>query len=334
MAVEVAPGVIALTSPFPDEPRMTVNAYVLEGPDGWILVDTGWDADEALRLLEDHLATRGADWSVIDLVLVTHLHPDHFGLIWLTRERGNARLAYHLLESQFMQPRYTRFEEWEQQMFAWDRVNGWPADAFPRSPSVASVLEKFKAPKPDVELMGDEVFENGRHRLRAVWTPGHTPGHLCFFEERNGLLFTGDHLLPTISPNVSLQSQGMGSPLADFMDSLKLVRELPVAEMMPGHGPSSTDVVGRIDQLMEHHEHRLHEILTAVGRREEQDATTAFQIASRIHWTKRELPFDALSPHHRRLALGETLSHLEVLRGRGLIRRQALPGRIVYGRVE
>ena len=126
---------------------MTVNSYVLEGPDGWILVDTGWDANEALRLLEDHLATRGANWSVIDLVLVTHLHPDHFGLIGLTQERGHAKLAYHLLESQFMQPRFLRFEEWEQQMFAWDRMNGWPSsEAFPRSPSVLAVLEKFKAP--------------------------------------------------------------------------------------------------------------------------------------------------------------------------------------------
>jgi glyoxylase-like metal-dependent hydrolase (beta-lactamase superfamily II) len=333
MTIEVAPGITALTSPFPNEPRMTVNAYVLEGPDGWILVDTGWDAEESLRLLEDHLATRGADWGVIDLVLVTHLHPDHFGLIWLTRERGHAKLAYHLLESQFMQPRFTRFDEWEQQMFAWDRMNGWPEEEFPRSSSVRAVMERFKAPKPDLELVGDEVFENGRHRLRAVWTPGHTPGHLCFFEERNGLLFTGDHLLPTISPNVSLQTQAMGSPLADFIDSLMLVRELPVAEMLPGHGSTSPNVVGRIDQLLEHHEHRLNEILTAVGQKERDPAATAYEVASRVHWTKREISLAELSGHHRRLALGETLAHLEVLRGRGLIKRHVVGGRIEYGGV-
>ncbi len=332
MTVEVAPGIVALTSPFPNEPRMTVNAYVLDGPDGWILVDTGWDANEALRLLEDHLATRGANWSVIDLVLVTHLHPDHFGLIGLTQERGHAKLAYHLLESQFMQPRFLRFEEWEQQMFAWDRMNGWPtSEQFPRSPSVQAVLQRFKAPKPDFELVGDEVFENGRHRLRAVWTPGHTPGHLCFFEEVNGLLFTGDHLLPSISPNVSLQSNGMGSPLADFIDSLKLVRELPAATMLPGHGSASSNVTSRIDELLEHHEHRLHEIQLAIGARELREPATAFEIANRVRWTRRDITLDRLSPHHRRLALGETLAHLEVLRGRGVINRQALAGRIVYG---
>lgn len=331
MSQEVAPGVFALTSPFPNEPRMSVNAYVLEGPDAWILIDTGWDAQEARALLEEHVAARRADWSVLDAVLVTHLHPDHFGLMWLTREKGRARLAYHMLESRFSQPRFSRWDEFHAQVRAWDRLNGWPDDDFPMTPSLLAVIDHLKAPPPDLELVGGEIFENGRHRLRAVWTPGHTAGHVCFFEERHGLLFTGDHLLPEISPNVALHSQSLGSPLADFLDSLALVRELPVSRFLPGHGPASDSLARRVDELLAHHESRLAEMQAALGDADRDAATSAYEVARRVKWTRRAAHLDSLQPHHRRLALGETLAHLELLRTRGRARREARDGGILYG---
>ena len=83
-------------------------------------------------------------------------------------------------------------------------------------------MQLFRAmPDPDVLLTDDELLPLAGRRIRAIWTPGHTPGHLCLHDEDNDVLLTGDHVLPRISPNIGLQPHSATPPLGPYLDSLR-----------------------------------------------------------------------------------------------------------------
>ena len=118
---------------------------------------------------------------------------------------------------------------------------------------------------PDRELSDGDLADVPGWRLRAVHTPGHTPGHLCFVDELSQRLFAGDHILPRITPNISLHAVERVHPLADYLDSLAKVRDLDVDEIMPAHEWRFRGLAERADDIAAHHERRLAELLAAIA---------------------------------------------------------------------
>ena len=148
----------------------------------------------------------------------------------------------------------------------------------------------------------------GRH-LDVVHTPGHTAGHVVFADAEAGLLFTGDHVLPHITPSVGLHAAPVELPLRDFLDSLRLVRSMPDARMLPAHGPVSPRVHARVDELLRHHDRRLDEIAATVA----DGAHTAYEVALRLTWTRRARTLTELDPFNQALAVLEVATHLDLL---------------------
>jgi glyoxylase-like metal-dependent hydrolase (beta-lactamase superfamily II) len=158
---------------------------------------------------------------------------------------------------------------------------------------------------------GDLVDAPGL-RLRALWTPGHTPGHLCFHDEARDVLLTGDHILPRITPNVSSYDM-TSNPLADYLASLETLRGIQPSEVLPAHEYRFTDLDSRLTDLTEHHRERLAEAergLIAAG----SAGTTAWQAATGVTWSR---PWAGLASFQRQAAIGEVLSHLRYLQARG-----------------
>jgi glyoxylase-like metal-dependent hydrolase (beta-lactamase superfamily II) len=145
--------------------------------------------------------------------------------------------------------------------------------------------------------------------LEVVPTPGHTRGHLCFRDAAAGLLFAGDHVLPHITPSIGFEPAIARLPLGDYLQSLRLVRELPDSVLLPAHGPVSPSVHARIDQLLAHHAARLDAIAAAVR----SGAVTAAETARLLTWTRRERTLDELDPFNQMLAVLETAAHLDLL---------------------
>ena len=168
---------------------------------------------------------------------------------------------------------------------------------------------------PDVLLEDGERPDVPGWDLRAVWTPGHSPGHLCFYDRPRRILLSGDHILPRITPNISYHPQQTSNPLADFLDSIDKVATLDVGECLPAHEYRFRNLAERLVQLRGHHEHRLAEIRAALR---EVPGLTAWDVAMELTWSRTwdDLPFWA-----RRAALGEALAHLIVLENRGDVRR-------------
>ncbi|WP_281258432.1 MBL fold metallo-hydrolase [Nocardioides gansuensis] len=178
---------------------------------------------------------------------------------------------------------------------------------------------------PDTWLEGDHAIPVGTRTLEAVHTPGHTPGHYVFVDRSAELLFAGDHVLPTITPSIGFTVPPAPEPLGDFMASLTKVRALPDVRILPAHGPVAPSSHARVDELLEHHEHRLGQSLVALAN----GPATAVDVAQQLGWTRHQRSFAELDLFNQGMAAMETKAHLELLVARGRATRTATPEGIV-----
>jgi glyoxylase-like metal-dependent hydrolase (beta-lactamase superfamily II) len=174
---------------------------------------------------------------------------------------------------------------------------------------------------PDTWLDRDLVVDLGARRLDAVSTPGHTQGHYVFADTDASLLFAGDHVLSTITPSIGFEPAYVQQPLRDYLASLAKVRAMPDLRLLPAHGPVTESSHARIDELVAHHDVRLDQSLRAV----EAGASTAWEVAGLLPWTRHERTREELGPFDGVLAAFETLAHLELLALQGKVGRTPGP---------
>jgi glyoxylase-like metal-dependent hydrolase (beta-lactamase superfamily II) len=303
--------------PIPHGGLRYVSSYVLALEGGGLgLVDTGWGSDEAWAALNAGLADLGGAVSDVRGVLVTHLHFDHLGLAGRVREASGAWVAMHPADVAFVaDPRHRDPAASVAAEVAFLVSLG----ADPDDAAADVGPPEHHAPFSGMAV-ADRLLEDGDladlpgWRMRAVHTPGHTPGHLCFAEERTGLFFSGDHVLPRISPNISTTADGSADPLREFLGSLGTVAALPEpAEVLPAHEWRFRGLADRAGELTAHHEHRLGELLDAVRA---HPGSTPWQLAAHLTWSR---PWDQYERRMRIFAVTETDAHLRLLASRGLV---------------
>ena len=327
MADEVAPGIFRLPIPLPDSPLGTVNAYAVRSVDGVRLVDCGWNTPEAYVALVDELGALGCGVQDIREILVTHIHPDHFGLAGRLAEESGAPVAMHRLEALYVEARYRDTDALVAEMEAWLRINGAPPAELEAMPSGSlQLLRRVGTRRPDVLLEGGEQLAWGDFSFEVLWTPGHSTGLVCLYEANVQLLISSDHVLQRISPHVGLHAQSLGNPLGDYVSSLRLVRGMPVRAVLPGHGKPFRDLAGRVDELLRHHQDRLATMLDMLDSCEE----TAYALSSRLSWKGSEDGWERLAPFQRRMALTETIAHLEYLYGGDRVDKHFRGGVVLY----
>ncbi len=154
-----------------------------------------------------------------------------------------------------------------------------------------------------------------RGALQVIETPGHTRGHVVFHHPETRILFSGDHILPHITPSIGFEKAPEPHPLRSYLESLHLVGGLPDGALLPSHGPVTCSTHARVDALLEHHRQRLDEVceLVATG------ITTAHDIAAALPWTRRRRPLGELPPEHQLSAIMEISAHLDVLASQGRV---------------
>ena len=223
--MEIVPGIHQLQVPIPNNPLAGLNAYLVQGEEGWLLVDAGWDCDEAFNALERQLDEKGLGFNAISQIIITHAHPDHYGLMGRITRCSGARSALHQADCALIeavaQDRVGRAKRHADQL----KANGVPeeelrtlAGAFVAAANTVRYLDQ-----PDVVLHGGEKISTGVFDLEVIFTPGHCPGHICLYERNRRILFSGDHILPKITPHVNMVPYYADNPLAIFIDSLKKV---------------------------------------------------------------------------------------------------------------
>ena len=313
-AHQVVPGIYRIPLPLPFDGLRAVNAYAIESAGGLTMIDSGWMLETTKDQLERSLARIGAGFGDIRSFLVTHIHRDHYTQAIGLRRIFGMKVALGADEKHSL-----------------DRLLG--KDAFAMSPQAERLIRAGAQPlmekmaqagmrpptgdhgyeEPDEWISSGAVFDLGTRRLEAIATPGHTRGHMVFADAEAGLLFAGDHVLPHITPSISLEAAPQELPLRDYIESLLLVRRMPDLTLLPAHGPVSPSVHARVDELLDHHDARLAAMLAALA----DGPRTGYEVALAIRWTSRNKVLTELDLMNQMLAVGETLSHLDLLVARG-----------------
>ena len=334
--VEVAPGILRMQLPV-DLPGLGhTNCYALEDERGLAVIDPGLPGRCVLgRAARPPAARSVSPVARIHTVVVTHSHPDHFGLAGRLQAENGAELLTHESFRTWWNPEPDTVDldeagpadlaaaETADGKAPWQRKTPWANESYEPPALMAGVgLAEFREllgqPMPTIRVKDAEVVRLGRREWVAVHTPGHTPDHLCLLDPAAGVLFSGDHVLPSITPHIS----GIGpseDPLTEFFESLDRMVALEGVEIvLPAHGQPFTDLSGRASDIKRHHEERLDRLRSAsaeLGR-----PATVTELSHRLFNPR------AWGP----MADSETYAHLEHLRRSGQATSLADDGVLLY----
>jgi glyoxylase-like metal-dependent hydrolase (beta-lactamase superfamily II) len=298
----------------PDNPLKSLNSYIVKGDDRNLLIDTGFHLPESFSDLREGIRALSIDMEHTDIFL-THCHADHTG------NAGRIASASSVIYASSIDKALIEMfvEEHDGLVRYFDDC--MVRDGFPDAERESSLSANPAAhnnernPFTIAAIEDGHVFDLGGICLRALCTPGHTPGHMCLYIEKDGILFTGDHVLFDITPNIT-DWKGVDDSLGDYMGSLMETRDMDVRLALPGHRESG-DFVARTDELLGHHEARFGETYGIVKR---EDGQTCYEIASKMRWRISCNDWNAFPPAQKFFAVGEARSHLQYLRIRGRIR--------------
>ena len=343
---EVAPGIYRMQLPINLPGLGHVNCYALEDARGFTVVDPGFPDPGTAAALEQRLAQIGAPVRRVHTVFVTHSHPDHFGGAGRLRIDNRADIVAHEHFSTLFTPDDDHDTELEARrpddgfdpsLFAEallgdgdipelpTRHSPWGGTVpFPTRDEIQWMRawddvgkRGFVDNEPNVRLTDQQIVVLGGREWVAVHTPGHTGDHLCLFDPADGILLSGDHVLPTITPHISGMTHSHDS-LADFFAALHKVATLDGVQLvLPAHGHPFTDLVGRVDAIERHHIDRLDE-LTRIGREIGDASVIEFS-----HHLFKERSWGAM-------AESETYAHLEHLRLAGRATMRHAEGELHY----
>jgi len=316
---EVLPGIFLVHLPLPMRPTI-VNVYLLRSGDEWALIDTGLNSPESHAAFDEALREAGCGRDGLRKIICTHHHPDHYGSSKAYAERTGATLYMHPAEVERAQTFVPT--ERPREVIDFFLTHGIPLHRFVHLPRQSDFWAGLYVTKPPDVLIGDgDRIELGERTIEVVWTPGHAPGHCVLYLRRERVMIVGDHLLPKITPHVGYMPGSVPDPLGDFLDSQRKVQEFDVELVLPAHGGIFADHRHRANQIIQHHQSRLQEMIDILRRQ----PRTAYDVA------RQAFGFDSDSPlTYQFPATFETLAHLEYLRHQGRVASDVSEEKTLY----
>jgi len=288
-------GVTQITLPLPFRLNH-VQCFLAEGKDGWTVIDAGLNS----RTTRDIWKPVIEKYAIHDII-ITHCHPDHFGYAGTLQNLTNAKVWMTEVD----EIAGTNF--WEAESLKRIRQNYDTCGIYDDTADILTENESSFAPQIQPYPVVNHYLEEGmkllfgKYEYEVIYTPGHSDGLICLYNREQSILFSTDHILPKISPNISYWFQGIPNPLDAFFTSLKKVEKLEAEYVIPSHGSPFRNANKRIAELLSHHQDRLTETYQYLQR-----PVTIYEVCQKL--------FKKLPPHETRFAIGETLAHLEYLR--------------------
>lgn len=309
-ALAAAAGIHQLAIPTPFAVGR-VNVYLIED-DPLTLVDAGPNSGRSLDELERQLAAHGRGIDEIDLVLLTHQHMDHLGLVDIVASGSGADVA--AIDAAV--PLIERYSEAaaEDDAFAAEVMlrHGTPREVVQALQSVSRAFRSWGASASVSRVLrdGDEIAFRDR-TLEVRFRPGHSPSDTVFHDPERRLLFAGDHLLARISSNPLISRvpgrRDRPQALVMYLDSLVKTRAMEVDLVLPGHGEPITDHRGLIDQRFALHERRAEKLYGLI----EERPRTAYELAQAL--------WGDIAVTQAFLTLSEVLGHTDILLNAGRV---------------
>ena len=319
LAQAMGQGVFRLTLPLPFRSPTSVNVYVIEAGEGLTLIDCGTDWSDGLEGFTSGLAAMGLDPTAIQTLVVSHLHPDHVGMAPRLARQWGVKTVMHARAAKLVD-RYNDTEGFVQRTRDLARRHGTPPAAFDAFVDVGVRPDWMPPIDPPDQVVedGDQLLLGGDRRLEVIHTPGHEPSHICLRDSRTGTLLSGDHILPRITPFVGYDEL-FDDVLGDFLASLERIAGLRIGLTYPGHGAEVEHGSARAEQLLAHHQRRLQDMVDVIDAGE----STAWEVMEKVFRPN-------LGPTEQRLALRETLAHLDHLHRSGRLVATEAAGTVRY----
>jgi glyoxylase-like metal-dependent hydrolase (beta-lactamase superfamily II) len=326
---EVLPGIyqvpLTLSGFSPD----TVNTYLIRDDNGFTMVDTGWDSPPAVESTEKQLAEIGARLSDIHRVIVTHCHIDHFGMSPRLKNDYGTRICIHRHELGLIKIRFTGGDNYLPLTDGFLKSHGVPPDELTPPEFQLPMPRNLASVTPDVLFEGGEEVVVGDYHFRVINTPGHTPGHISFFEYRKRFLFSGDVLLPTIATNPAMHVQHIAFPIQQYLNSLLTLKALDIDQVLPGHEYIFDNHRKRIEELFRHNQEKVSEVRKTYVN---EKAKTAYDVAGEVfHRDTRDF-WNKMTGWDKRFAVLQIIARLESLRFDHILDRQSISGIFYYFR--
>jgi glyoxylase-like metal-dependent hydrolase (beta-lactamase superfamily II) len=307
---EILPGLYRIEVPLPGSPLKATNSYVVKGTDQCLVVDTGWNTEDCMVALVSGLIECGVDPKQADF-FVTHMHADHSGLVSALAGEGT-RIYFGQADGEVI--RSNTPEYWEK-LIDFGRKYGFPGEELERA--VGNHPGRRYSPNTDLKftaLKDGDTIRIGNYLFECIETPGHTAGHTCLYEPGKKLFICGDHILGDITPNITLSAEE-GNPLRQYLMSLDKVYDLDVELVLPAHRSIFRDQKGRIQELKQHHQTRLKEVISILGNGKQN----VFLVASQMTWDIGYKAWDMFPPAQKLFAFGEAMAHLKYLEEEGKV---------------
>ncbi|MDF2961158.1 MAG: beta-lactamase [Paenibacillus sp.] len=289
-------------------PLRWVNSYMIRGKNGFTLLDPGLHTEAAEQFWEQALGELGISCRDIEQIVLTHHHPDHYGLAGYFQERSGAPVRMSGTGYEQVQLLWGEGQPMTASLLRLFSSHGMPEELLLSMQDHMAGFVSMVSPQPQVSLIniGDRV-RLGDHEYAAVHTPGHAAGHICFYRAETKEMLCGDHVIPQISPNVSYLPGGIDeNPLGSFLQSLEAIGRYEVAVAYPGHREPFESFGRRTQELIQHHESRL-ELMRSMLT---EQPLSAYDVCRSTFGLK-------LTLHQLRFALSETLAHLIYMRESG-----------------
>jgi glyoxylase-like metal-dependent hydrolase (beta-lactamase superfamily II) len=311
-AVEIATDLWQLPLPIHRHNLGGANAFLVRDADGYLLFDCGADVSECVESLASQLGSLGVPFEAIHTLVLSHGHGDHSGQAARVAERTGAEIALHERDARFVS--YPNVSEADrQQLVSWLRRHGYP------EPEIGALVDvsatgtrgdrRDQAIPADRLLAGGEILAVGRYRFEVLWTPGHTPGHICLFDRGQRVLLCGDHILEIVTPNVGLHPLLTENPLPGYLDSIRDLASQQIEAVLPGHGRPIPDLGALTAEIERRHEKRRDQIVSLLTTAPQSPYALSTQV-----WAKPgRRTWSSLHPHLRRNAVGMVAAHLELL---------------------
>lgn len=304
---EVAPNIYTFKISLLNNPLKWLNCYVVKGGDRNILIDTGFNHPKCLAELKAGIKELGLTPENTD-VIMTHMHSDHTGNAASLQALGYRLYMTEVDYNWLLNPKKPR------DML----VEGMPEEYMDDANRTNAALAYTSGPFTCEFISDGDVFKVGEYEFEVIATPGHSNGNICLYAKKQKIMFTGDHVLFDITPNIC--SNGPGSDtLGDYIVSLKKIRGFDVELALPAHrNVSGMTIYERIDQLIEHHESRLAEVESILHG---LDFPTAYEVAGKMHWDIRARDWDTFPVGQKWFAVSEAIAHLNRFIREGMVER-------------
>jgi glyoxylase-like metal-dependent hydrolase (beta-lactamase superfamily II) len=301
-------------------PLRWVNSYLIRGNNGYTLIDPGLHTAASEQCWDQVLEELSITYLDIEQIVLTHHHPDHYGLAGWFQERSHAPVHISAVGYEQVRLLWGEGQPMTASLLDLFRSCGLPAEMLAPMKQHMDEFVAMVTPQPEVSLIPiGESMLLGNHEYETIHTPGHAAGHVCFYRAETKEMFCGDHVIPQISPNISYLPGGIDeNPLGSFLQSLKDVGRYEVERAYPGHREPFATFGLRAQELVSHHETRLELMRQAMVA----EPRTAYYVC-------RDTFGEKLTLHQLRFAISETLAHLLYLEEQGLLKRSDQEG-IVY----